>query len=276
MSFFHSNVRQHYRSRMLASAAVVALVASGAMGAMVVSAPPPASAAAVATSDLQPQFPPSFAPIVERVKPAVVSVKVKIDDVATSANNQSDPFEDLPPEIQQFFRQFGDQGGAAPRQTAPGHTIALGSGFFISADGYVVTNNHVVANAKSVTVTTDDGKTLGAKVIGTDPKTDLALLKVTEKGDYPYVSFAKETPRVGDWVVAIGNPFGLGGTVTTGIISAEGRRQAPGALQGRTPWSPGTHPAAKPPAFLLHNGKIRYHQGHAGGDRPRLAPPVRE
>ena len=72
-------------------------------------------------------------------------------------------------------------------------------------------------------MTTNDGKTLDAKVIGTDPKTDLALLKVTEKGDYPFVSFAKEAPRVGDWVVAIGNPFGLGGTVTAGIISAEGR-----------------------------------------------------
>ena len=101
--------------------------------------------------------------------------------------------------------------------------LGLASGFFISADGYVVTNNHVVDHAKTVTVTTSDGKTLDAKVIGADPKTDLALLKVTEKGDYPFVSFAAQTPRVGDWVVAIGNPSGLGGTVTAGIISAEGR-----------------------------------------------------
>jgi len=98
-----------------------------------------------------------------------------------------------------------------------------GSGFFISADGYIVTNNHVVDHAKSVTVTTQDGKTLDAKVVGTDPKTDLALLKVNEAGDYPFVAFSKETPRIGDWVVAIGNPYGLGGTVTAGIISAEGR-----------------------------------------------------
>ena len=69
----------------------------------------------------------------------------------------------------------------------------------------------------------DDGKTMDAKVIGTDPKTDLALLKVNEKGDYPFVSFAKEEPKIGDWVVAIGNPYGLGGTVTAGIVSAEGR-----------------------------------------------------
>ncbi len=98
-----------------------------------------------------------------------------------------------------------------------------GSGFFISSDGYIVTNNHVVENAKTVTVTMLDGKTLDAKVIGTDPKTDLALIKVNQAGDYPFVTFAKELPRIGDWVVAIGNPYGLGGTVTAGIISAEGR-----------------------------------------------------
>ena len=101
--------------------------------------------------------------------------------------------------------------------------MALGSGFFISADGYVVTNNHVVEHAKKVQVTTDDGRTLDAKVIGTDPKSDLALLKVTESGDFPYVKLAAQSPRVGDWVVAIGNPFGLGGTVTSGIVSARGR-----------------------------------------------------
>ena len=98
-----------------------------------------------------------------------------------------------------------------------------GSGFFVSADGYIVTNNHVVQKAKTVTVTTQDGKTLDAKVVGTDPKTDLALIKVDEAGDYPFVAFSKEIPRIGDWVVAIGNPYGLGGTVTAGIISAEGR-----------------------------------------------------
>ena len=98
-----------------------------------------------------------------------------------------------------------------------------GSGFFVSADGYIVTNNHVVQNAKTVTVTTDDGKTLSAKVVGTDPKTDLAVIKVESGGDYPFVTFASQAPRVGDWVVAIGNPYGLGGTATAGIISAQGR-----------------------------------------------------
>ena len=98
-----------------------------------------------------------------------------------------------------------------------------GSGFFISADGYAVTNNHVVDHAKSVQVTTDDGTIYTAKVIGTDPKTDLALIKVDGKNDFPYVKFADQAPRIGDWVVAVGNPFGLGGTVTAGIVSARGR-----------------------------------------------------
>ena len=221
MSLFNLNDSNPRRRRMLASAAVVALIASGAVGGIVMSAP--AGAAAVVTSDLQAQSLPSFATVVERVKPAVVSVKVKIEDAAARSDDLSGQMDNLPPQIQQFLKRFGDQNGMAPRQMEPRHTVALGSGFFISADGYVVTNNHVVANAKTVTVTTNDGKTLDAKVIGTDPKTDLALLKVTEKGDYPFVSFAKETPRVGDWVVAIGNPYGLGGTVTAGIISAEGR-----------------------------------------------------
>ena len=105
-----------------------------------------------------------------------------------------------------------------------GHNIITGqgSGFFISADGYAVTNNHVVEKAESVTVTTDDGKTHKAKVIGTDPRTDLALIKV-EDGPFPYVKLSDRSPRIGDWVLAVGNPFGLGGTVTAGIVSARGR-----------------------------------------------------
>jgi serine protease Do len=124
--------------------------------------------------------------------------------------------------MREFFKRFG--GGQAPGKPIMRHGVALGSGFIVSADGYVVTNNHVVEKGgKEVTVTLDSGKELKAKVIGTDPKTDLALLKINEGGDYPYVKFAKELPRIGDWVLAIGNPFGLGGTVTAGIVSAEGR-----------------------------------------------------
>jgi serine protease Do len=100
--------------------------------------------------------------------------------------------------------------------------MGQGSGFFISADGYAVTNNHVVDKAESVQVTTDDGKTHTAKVIGTDPRSDLALIKV-EGGSFPYVKLSDGTPRIGDWVIAVGNPFGLGGTVTAGIVSARGR-----------------------------------------------------
>lgn len=131
----------------------------------------------------------------------------------------SERFGNLPPEIQRFFGPFGENGVPSPQSVVWGE----GSGFFISSDGYIVTNNHVVQDAKSVTVTTDDGKVLDAKVIGTDAKTDLALLKVNQPGDYPYVSFAKDAPKIGDWVLAIGNPYGLGGSVTAGIISAKGR-----------------------------------------------------
>src|SRR5262249_39577341 len=97
---------------------------------------------------------------------------------------------------------------------------ALGSGFFITADGYAVTNNHVVDKAKALEVATDDGKTYNAKVIGTDPRTGLALIKVDGRGDFPYVKLADNARRIGDWVVAVGNPFGLGSTVTEGIVSA--------------------------------------------------------
>jgi len=102
-------------------------------------------------------------------------------------------------------------------------TTAQGSGFFLSADGYAVTNHHVVDKAESVEVITDDGKTYTAKVIGTDPKTDLALIKVEGGRDFPAAKLADKPSRIGDWVVAVGNPFGLGGTVTAGIVSAQGR-----------------------------------------------------
>jgi serine protease Do len=138
------------------------------------------------------------------------------DDEGMPPSMQGTPFE-------KFFRRYGFENG--PRAQMPHHEMVtgVGSGFFISADGYAVTNNHVVDHAKSVEITTDDGKTYTAKVIGTDAKTDLALIKVDGKSDFTYVNFESDAPRVGDWVVAVGNPYGLGGTVTAGIISAEGR-----------------------------------------------------
>jgi serine protease Do len=121
-----------------------------------------------------------------------------------------------------FGMPYGERTPESRRQ--PHHSVTgQGSGFFISADGYAVTNHHVVDKAKTVEVRTDDGKTYAAKVIGTDARTDLALIKVDGRSDFTYVKLGEKSPRVGDWVVAVGNPFGLGGTVTAGIVSARGR-----------------------------------------------------
>src|ERR1035437_878658 len=177
------------------------------------------------------QAPIGFADIVEKVKPAVISVRVKVDGGSQNSGLSSDQ---VPPGLQEFFRRFGmpdmpngPQGMPNGPQGMPqGHgrnvITGQGSGFFISGDGFAVTNNHVVDKAESVQVTADDGKTHTAKVIGTDPRTDLALIKV-EGGPFPYVKLSDKSPRIGDWVLAVGNPFGLGGTVTAGIVSARGR-----------------------------------------------------
>jgi serine protease Do len=173
--------------------------------------------------------PVSFADLVQKVKPAVISVKVKIVEgdaqpMAFGGGRGELPFPNLPPDhpMNRLFGPFGQDGwsgGQAPKRFGE----ALGSGFFISADGYAVTNNHVVDKAQTVSVTTDDGKTYSARVIGTDQKTDVALIKVDGPTDFPFVKLATSSPRIGDWVLAVGNPFGLGGTVTAGIVSARGR-----------------------------------------------------
>jgi serine protease Do len=174
------------------------------------------------------QRPAGFADIVEKVKPSVMSVRVKMGAEArpSSMSSEEDPFGPNSP-FQYFFRRFGRPDGNMPglRGQSPRRqpVTGQGSGFFISADGYAVTNNHVVDKAESVEVTTDDGKIHTAKVIGTDPRTDLALIKVEGGGNFPFVRLAEQSPRVGDWVLAVGNPFGLGGTVTAGIVSARGR-----------------------------------------------------
>ena len=197
----------------------------------------PAWTAAASAADSTMQHPSGFADIVTKVKPAVISVRVKIPASAEPASmqQQGDDDQDAVPAVpgspmDKFFKQFGDQFGRQGRQgqrgqSPQGHQTITGegSGFFITADGYAVTNNHVVDHAKSVQVTTDDGSIFTAKVVGTDQKTDLALIKVDGKSDFPFVKFAERAPQVGDWVVAVGNPFGLGGTVTAGIVSARGR-----------------------------------------------------
>ena len=165
-----------------------------------------------------PQRPVGFADIVEKVKPAVISVTVKIDRPSSPDASDDDlPFPPGSP-FERFFKRFGMP------NTPKGHEVITGqgSGFFVSRDGYAVTNNHVVHDAENVQVTTDDGKTHSARVIGTDPRTDLALIKV-DGDNFPFVKLADNSPRVGDWVLAAGNPFGLGGTVTAGIVSARGR-----------------------------------------------------
>ena len=176
----------------------------------------------------QPQA--GFADLVEAVKPAVVSILVEAEESPRTMQRRGGDFDfnfpDLPEghPFRDFFDQFGDQfggpnGGGEP---TPRHFMAAGSGFVISADGYVVTNNHVVQDATKVTVVFDDGTEQVAKIVGTDERTDLAVLKI-EGTDLPFVNFETEASRVGDWVVAVGNPFGLGGTVTVGVISGSGR-----------------------------------------------------
>jgi serine protease Do len=172
--------------------------------------------------------PADFTEVVAQVTPAVVSVQVKTE-VAAVANRMMEGFDDLPPGMEEFFRRFGiprgfgdnnDDNGARPYQ--PRRGISQGSGFFISQDGYLVTNAHVVQDGTEYTVIMNDGRELGAKVIGTDDRTDLALLKV-DGNDFTFVTFAQEEPKVGQWVLAMGNPFGLGGSVSAGIISAAHR-----------------------------------------------------
>jgi serine protease Do len=168
------------------------------------------------------QRPVGFADIVAKVKPAVISVRVKIDKPVGPALSEDDaPFPPGSP-MERFFRRFGMPNGGEGNNGGHHLVTGQGSGFFITADGYAVTNNHVVQDAENVQVTTDDGKTYSAKVIGTDARTDLALIKVDGK-DFPFVKLSDNAPRIGDWVLAVGNPFGLGGTVTAGIVSARGR-----------------------------------------------------
>ena len=181
-----------------------------------------------------PGAPLSFADIFDRVSPAVVSIDVttKVD----AKTLRSIPgFENFPFDLVPKGR--GGQGGQGGRGGGGGgggdqdegeggaspQAMSSGSGFFISADGYLLTNNHVIDNATDIKVTLKDQRELHATVVGRDEATDLAVLKVDGRG-FPYVSFENSAkPRVGDWVLAVGNPFSLGGTATAGIVSAYGR-----------------------------------------------------
>jgi len=233
------NTISRTRARLLAAAASIAIAGAIGFGAVTTGSAPVLAEAVRVNA---PQAP-SFADVVEKVSPAVVSVQVKskIQPVADRGDSndgdgfQGGPgFDDLPDNhpLKRFFREFrGDGDGKNWKEQRRGERefkrprpVAQGSGFFISEDGYLVTNNHVVEGGEAFTIVMDNGDELDAKLIGTDPRTDLAVLKVDDSRKFTYVDFADDSKvRVGDWVVAVGNPFGLGGTVTAGIVSARGR-----------------------------------------------------
>jgi serine protease Do len=230
---------RRFRLYALAGLVVVGLAASPWViryqGAAAETAPTPQTAAAL----------PSLAPLVNKVLPAVVNISAtekgdaEVSDESDNDDNdqsqnqdqdqdrdqsqnqnqlgQNSPFDEL---LRKFFEQQQPNSGKRQHE----ERVALGSGFIIDSQGYVVTNNHVVANADKVTVIFQDDSRHPAKVIGRDSKTDLALLKIVADKPLPYVSWGDSSAaQVGDWVLAVGNPFGLGGTVSSGIISARGR-----------------------------------------------------
>jgi serine protease Do len=225
-----TSVTKRHRKALLAG--VFGLAIAGVVAGQFV---PPANTPAFAQiTTSQPAGTFSFADIVEKVSPAVVSVKVKKErnDQVAMGDDEGGLGGNVPPQIEQFLKRFGfGQGGPGgpgmgprgPRGPGGRSVVGQGSGFIISADGYVVTNNHVVDGADEVDVTATNGKDYVAKVIGTDPRTDVALLKIEGAKDLPWVKLSDTAPRIGDWVIAVGNPFGLGGTVTAGIVSARGR-----------------------------------------------------
>jgi serine protease Do len=207
--------------------AAAALIATSALGLALGNSVPFAAAETATQPTIETPYgraPLSFADLVAKVSPAVVSINVK-GDVKVADNDMQIPgMPDLPEDnpLYDFFKQFRKGMPQAPTKPTP--SLAQGSGFFISPDGFVVTNNHVVEDAEDITVTLEAGEKYPAKLIGSDPRTDVALVKVNAEGKtFPFVEFSSKDPRVGDWVLAVGNPFGLGGTVTAGIISAHNR-----------------------------------------------------
>ena len=165
--------------------------------------------------------PDSFADLADRLLPAVVNISTS-QVVENRRGEQEFRFPPGSP-FEEFFREFRERQGNGPNQ-APRRSQALGSGFFISADGFLVTNNHVIEAADEISVILQDGSEFDAELIGRDEKTDLAVLKIERDDPLPFVPWGdSDIARVGEWVVAIGNPFGLGGSVTAGIISARQR-----------------------------------------------------
>lgn len=217
------NRPRRLRNALLAGTALALVFGGAVVGSSVdLTRLAPAYAEEVQAPSIQPS---GFGDVVAKVQPAVVSVRVKLQVQNTDDDGSNGFFQffDFPPgsPLDKQFRQL------MPRQRPQAQPQASqGSGFFISGDGYLVTNNHVVEGQRSISVVLDDGTELPAKIVGTDPRTDLALLKVEPQNgkEFSYVTFAQGQPRIGDWVIAIGNPFGLANTVTAGIVSAEHRQ----------------------------------------------------
>ncbi len=199
---------------------VRAFLSAGLLSAGLLGTLPQAAFFVPSAAAQDPQRPPSFADLADKVRPAVVSVFVKSNGTVGEVSNRDAPLPDLPKDhpLHDFFDQF--------KRNQPEHhpTRAQGSGFLISPDGYVVTNHHVADKADEIEITFENEEKYKAKVIGSDARTDLALLKIDTKKKFDHwLEFADTPPRVGDWVLAVGNPFGLGGTVTAGIVSASRR-----------------------------------------------------
>ena len=221
------------------STALVALIATGVLGlgCAALGTPALAETKAGSTMEMPGRAPLSFADLVDRVKPSVVSVSVVNDGGASKVADKGGPgggqgkgrgltIPELPEDhpLHDFFKNLpkdfgqGEGGGGKPHPM-----MGQGSGFVISADGYVVTNNHVIDGATKIQVSFDENVKFDAKLIGTDQRTDIALLKIQSDKTFPFVKLADKEPRVGDWALAVGNPIGLGGTVTAGIVSALAR-----------------------------------------------------
>ncbi len=192
-------------ARPLAALLLLAFVAQGPL-------PAPASGQTLPTQ--------GFGDLVERVSPAVVNIQTSRDAVM----QEDIPMPQFPPgsPFEEFFKDFFDREQQQPQR--PRRGASLGSGFVIDPAGFVVTNNHVIAEADEITVAFADGKEYSAELIGRDQQTDLALLRIERDEPFPFVEWAdSDNVRVGDWMLAIGNPFGLGTSVTAGIVSARGR-----------------------------------------------------
>lgn len=212
---------------LMLGAALTALVAAGGTAAVLLKDGPGEPGRPVTASASRPGKAMTYAEVFQRVSPAVVSINVTL--TMDPRRQRQRMFDFGPDEDEQQGRGRGRGGReAVPDDHPPAQERASGSGFFISADGYVLTNNHVVEEDGEIMVALTDGRELRAAVIGRDETTDLAVLKVTDpknpKARFPFVDFEDAAkPRVGDWIIAIGNPFGFGGTATAGIVSAYGR-----------------------------------------------------